>query len=106
MSDKERLSTPEANNEILSASENEKKSLPEDDEDEEAPIAFDKKTPKEKKEVLLEVRHLKQFFRMGRHQKTKAVNNVSFDIYKGEVFGLVGESGCGKTTTGRSIIKL
>jgi oligopeptide transport system ATP-binding protein len=43
---------------------------------------------------------------MGRHQKTKAVNNVSFDIYKGEVFGLVGESGCGKTTTGRSIIKL
>jgi oligopeptide transport system ATP-binding protein len=106
MSDKERLSTPEANNEILSASENEKKSLPEDDEDEEAPVAFDKKTPKEKKEVLLEVRHLKQFFRMGRHQKTKAVNNVSFDIYKGEVFGLVGESGCGKTTTGRSIIKL
>jgi ABC-type oligopeptide transport system ATPase subunit len=49
---------------------------------------------------------LKQFFKIGPHQKTKAVNNVSFDIYKGEVFGLVGESGCGKTTTGRSIIKL
>ncbi|MGX8692866.1 MAG: ATP-binding cassette domain-containing protein [Clostridia bacterium] len=36
----------------------------------------------------------------------KAVDNVSFDIKKGEVFGLVGESGCGKTTTGRSIIKI
>ena len=36
----------------------------------------------------------------------KAVHNVSFDVKKGEVFGLVGESGCGKTTTGRSIIKL
>ena len=42
---------------------------------------------------------------MGR-QQLKAVNDVSFDIYKGEVFGLVGESGCGKTTTGRSIIRL
>ncbi len=58
------------------------------------------------KEVLLSVRHLKQFFRMSGKSKLKAVNNVSFDIYKGEVFGLVGESGCGKTTTGRSIIKL
>ena len=37
---------------------------------------------------------------------TKAVDDVSFEIKKGEVFGLVGESGCGKTTTGRSIIKL
>lgn len=59
-------------------------------------------------EVLLDVRHLKQFFRFGRgkYKYNKAVNNVSFKIYKGEVFGLVGESGCGKTTTGRSIIKL
>ena len=57
------------------------------------------------KEVLLSVQHLEQFFKMGRHQ-LKAVNDVSFDIYKGEVFGLVGESGCGKTTTGRSIIRL
>jgi oligopeptide transport system ATP-binding protein len=57
-------------------------------------------------ETILEVKHLKQFFKMGRHAKTKAVNNVSFSIKKGEVFGLVGESGCGKTTTGRSIIKL
>lgn len=58
------------------------------------------------KEVILSVRHLKQFFKMSGKSKLKAVNNVSFDIYKGEVFGLVGESGCGKTTTGRSIIKL
>jgi len=57
------------------------------------------------REVLLSVRHLEQFFKMGR-QTLKAVNDVSFDIYKGEVFGLVGESGCGKTTTGRSIIRL
>ena len=57
------------------------------------------------KEVLLSVQHLEQFFKMGNKQ-LKAVNDVSFDIYKGEVFGLVGESGCGKTTTGRSIIRL
>ena len=57
------------------------------------------------REVLLSVQHLEQFFKLGRHQ-LKAVNDVSFDIYKGEVFGLVGESGCGKTTTGRSIIRL
>lgn len=57
------------------------------------------------REVLLSVQHLEQFFKMGNKQ-LKAVNDVSFDIYKGEVFGLVGESGCGKTTTGRSIIRL
>ena len=55
----------------------------------------------QEQEVLLRVENLCQFF-----GPTKAVNNVSFDIKKGEVFGLVGESGCGKTTTGRSIIKL
>ena len=60
------------------------------------------------KEVILSVKHLKQYFKFGRGQYkyTKAVHDVSFDVYKGEVFGLVGESGCGKTTTGRSIIKL
>lgn len=57
------------------------------------------------KEVLLRVSHLKQYFKLG-NGKLKAVHDVSFDIKKGEVFGLVGESGCGKTTTGRSIIKL
>ena len=56
-------------------------------------------------EVLLKVDHLCQFFKLG-HATLKAVNDVSFEIKKGEVFGLVGESGCGKTTTGRSIIKL
>ncbi len=56
-------------------------------------------------EVLLRVENLCQYFKMGKGE-LKAVNNVSFDIKKGEVFGLVGESGCGKTTTGRSIIRL
>ena len=53
------------------------------------------------KEVLLRVENLCQYF-----GPVKAVDNVSFDIKKGEVFGLVGESGCGKTTTGRSVIKI
>ena len=57
------------------------------------------------KEVILSVRHLCQYFKLG-HNTLKAVDDVSFDIHKGEVVGLVGESGCGKTTTGRSIIKL
>lgn len=56
-------------------------------------------------EILLRVEHLKQYFKMGKGN-VKAVDDVSFSIKKGEVFGLVGESGCGKTTTGRSIIKL
>ena len=56
-------------------------------------------------EVLLKVEHLCQYFRLGR-KDMKAVDDVSFEIKKGESFGLVGESGCGKTTTGRSIIKL
>ena len=59
----------------------------------------------EDREVLLKVENLCQYFRMGKHVN-RAVDNVSFEIYRGEVFGLVGESGCGKTTTGRSIIKL
>ena len=56
-------------------------------------------------EVLLKVDHLCQYFRLGR-KDLKAVDDVSFEVKKGETFGLVGESGCGKTTTGRSIIKL
>lgn len=59
----------------------------------------------ENREVLLKVENLCQYFKMGKRQ-LKAVDDVSFEIYRGEVFGLVGESGCGKTTTGRSIIKL
>lgn len=59
--------------------------------------------------ILLSVRHLKQFFFFGKgakRQKLKAVSNVSFDLKEGECLGIVGESGCGKTTTGRSIIRL
>lgn len=57
------------------------------------------------REPLLRVEHLKQYFKSA-NKVNKAVDDVSFEIYKGEVFGLVGESGCGKTTTGRSIIRL
>ena len=57
------------------------------------------------KTPLLIVEHLCQYFKMGKHY-LKAVDDVNFEIYRGEVFGLVGESGCGKTTTGRSIIRL
>ena len=52
-------------------------------------------------ENLLEVRHFSQIF-----GKFKAVDDISFSVKKGEVFGLVGESGCGKTTTGRAIVGL
>ena len=61
------------------------------------------------KGIILSVRHLKQYFYFGKgvnRQKSKAVSNVSFDIREGECLGVVGESGCGKTTTGRSIIRL
>lgn len=80
-------------------------------EDEDKILKTTKKSKKfdyDNADVILDVRHLKQFFRYGKgaYKYTKAVNNVSFSVYKGEVFGLVGESGCGKTTTGRSIIKL
>ena len=59
----------------------------------------------EERKILLKVEHLEQYFKMGKNT-LKAVDDVSFEIYKGEVLGLVGESGCGKTTTGRSIIRL
>jgi len=62
-----------------------------------------------KNDILLSVKHLKQYFRFGSsgpRKYLKAVHDVSFDVHRGEVFGLVGESGCGKTTTGRDILKL
>ena len=58
---------------------------------------------------ILSVRNLKQYFTVGKGSKKavlRAVSNVSFDVHEGECVGVVGESGCGKTTTGRSIIKL
>ena len=60
-------------------------------------------------DIILSVNHLKQYFFFGKgpnRQKQKAVHNVSFQVKSGECFGIVGESGCGKTTTGRSIIHL
>ncbi|GAA0857226.1 dipeptide ABC transporter ATP-binding protein [Clostridium nitritogenes] len=63
------------------------------------------------KEVVLEVKNLCKFFQakrklFGDPSYVKAVDDVSFTINKGETLGLVGESGCGKTTTGRTILKL
>lgn len=60
----------------------------------------------EKKEVVLSVRNLKQYFHVSKKVTVKAVDDISFDIYRGETFGLVGESGSGKSTTGRTIIRL
>ncbi len=58
------------------------------------------------KKPLVQVKNLKKYFNVGHKEVVKALDNVSFDIYKGETVGLVGESGCGKTTCGRIILGL
>lgn len=60
----------------------------------------------ETREKLVEIQNLKQYFNQGTANEVRAVDDISFDIYKGETLGLVGESGCGKSTTGRTIIRL
>ena len=55
---------------------------------------------------LVQVKNLKNYFRVGHKQLLKAVDDVSFSIKRGETFGLVGESGCGKTTCGRCILRV
>ena len=63
-------------------------------------------------EALLQVKNLKQYFPVQsglfsrKSSYVKAVDDVSFDIYKGETLGLVGESGCGKSTTGKMLVNL
>ena len=61
-------------------------------------------------ENLVQIEHLKQYFPAGGYGKRKryirAVDDVSFTISRGETLGLVGESGCGKTTTGRTLLRL
>lgn len=58
----------------------------------------------DKKNVLIEVKDLSKHFNVGRNLVLKAVDDVAFNIYKGETFGVVGESGCGKTTCGRTVL--
>lgn len=58
---------------------------------------------KENREILVDVKHLKKYFNV-KDGILKAVDDVSFNIYKGETLGLVGESGCGKTTCGRTVL--
>ena len=58
------------------------------------------------RDILLDVRHLRHVFPLGRREFIRAVDDVSFRIRRGEVFGLVGESGSGKSTVARCIMNL
>lgn len=57
-------------------------------------------------EPLISVKNLSKYFNISKNEVLKAVDDVSFDVYEGETVGLVGESGCGKSTTGRCLVKL
>ncbi len=61
---------------------------------------------KNEKKVLIEVKDLKKHFKVGKNAILKAVDGIDFKIYKGETLGLVGESGCGKTTCGKTVMGL
>ena len=58
----------------------------------------------EKKQPLVQVKNLCKYFEISRKETLKAVDDLTFDIYKGETVSLVGESGCGKSTTGRTTV--
>ena len=57
-------------------------------------------------DIILDVQHLSHVFRLNRKTKVKAVNDVSFQIKKGEIYGLVGESGSGKSTVARCVMNI
>ena len=57
-------------------------------------------------QTILEVKHLKKYFQVGRHTSVRAVDDVSFSLQRGKTLGLVGESGCGKSTCARTVIRM
>lgn len=66
----------------------------------------EERKPLEERKTLIDVRNLKKYFQVGKGLTLKAVDDISFYIKEGETLGLVGESGCGKSTVGRTIIGL
>jgi peptide/nickel transport system ATP-binding protein len=70
---------------------------------------MDMNTPlhlRDRDDIVLRVEHLTVEYSLGKNRKLQAVSDVSFDLAKGEVLGLVGESGCGKSTTGRALMQI
>lgn len=56
--------------------------------------------------VMLAIKNLSKYFHVGRNQVLKAVDGINLEVFRGETLGLVGESGCGKSTTGRVVLRL